>query len=173
MCSTDSDMTAILKDCDAMIDVVCGQNAICAIRTTGTIWNYGFNDYVSRELGKWVNIVDLDIGVQHVIALRSDGTVSVVGDVMATRHREAGAWTDIADVACGWDVFMGVRTDGIVVSTDSGSALQDVVAVECDYTSNGNYVLTRANGDMITSNGIQLGISASEAQKWTNVQIPK
>lgn len=72
-----------------------------------------------NKVGHWSDIIKIDMGEQHTVGLKKDGTVMAVG---ANTGFYAGQinvsrWKDIVGIAAGNTYTLGLRSDGTVVGT--------------------------------------------------------
>ena len=72
-----------------------------------------------NKVGHWSGIIKIDMGEQHTVGLKKDGTVMAVG---ANTGFYAGQinvskWSDIVGIAAGNTYTLGLRSDGTVVGT--------------------------------------------------------
>ncbi len=78
----------------------------------------------------WQDIVAIDSGAWHVVALRMDGTAVAYADPDPDDGRcDVDGWTDLAAVAAGSYHTVGLKADGTVVAVGSGDS------GECDVES--------------------------------------
>lgn len=85
-----------------------------------------------------VKIIAAKGGRGHIVALKSDGTVSAAGE--KSSWAGAGAWTDIVQIAAGEYHTLGLKADGTVVAAGENSRGEcnvsrwtDMVAVAAGY----------------------------------------
>jgi alpha-tubulin suppressor-like RCC1 family protein len=114
----------------------CGGLHTAALKTGGTLWTWGSNQW--GQLGTGVDATQVDVPVEvdpgsrwlsvscgwdHTVAVKADGTLWAWGDngsgelgVGDTRERttptRVGNASDWANVSCGWDHSAAVKKDG-------------------------------------------------------------
>ena len=69
-----------------------------------------------RDLDRFQNIVDVDVGSHHIIALKEDGSVLASGSNMSGAI-DVDDWQNIISVYAGPRWSVGLRADGTVVAT--------------------------------------------------------
>jgi alpha-tubulin suppressor-like RCC1 family protein len=63
----------------------------------------------------WTDIVAISLGAEHIVGLRSDGTVVATG-ANGWGQCNVSGWTDIVSISAGAYNTMGLRSDGTVVA---------------------------------------------------------
>ena len=71
---------------------------------------------VEEEISNWKDIVAIVGGENHVVGLKSDGTVVAAGDD-SYGQRDVESWTDIVAISAGQFFTVGVKSDGTIVAT--------------------------------------------------------
>lgn len=99
-------------------------------------------------------IVSISSGVQHIVGLKSDGTVVATGNNNYGQC-DVGLWRDIIAISAGGDHTVGVKKDGTVVATGKNVEGQcdvedwsDIIAVSAGF---GHTVGLKKNGTVISS----------------------
>ena len=122
-----------------------------------------YRDARERYYHIWEQIMQretVSAGINHTVALKSDGTVVAKGQFKYMQCNNVGKWSDIVAVAAGALHTVGLKSDGTVVATGSNKSSQlnvgdwkDIVAVAAgaEHTvglkSDGTVVATGANKD--------------------------
>lgn len=74
------------------------------------------------DLSDWTNVVTIAGNSEHIVALRSDGTVLTKGNFPRFGGLDAAAeWTDIVALADASDHLVGLKADGTVVAAGDNS----------------------------------------------------
>ena len=68
------------------------------------------------DLSDWSNVVTIAGNSEHIVALRSDGTVLAAGYYPSDVLDAAAEWTDIVALADASDHLVGLKSDGTVVA---------------------------------------------------------
>ena len=122
-----------------------------------------YRDARERYYHIWEQIMQretVSAGINHTVALKSDGTVVAKGQFKYMQCNNVGKWSDIVAVAAGALHTVGLKSDGTVVATGANRSSQlnvgdwkDIVAVAAgtEHTvglkSDGTVVATGANKD--------------------------
>ncbi len=142
-------------------------NAAYAIflKEDGTVVADPFSEDYSRYytgIETWTDIVDVDTLVyNHVIGLKSDGTVVAVGQNQDGRG-DVTEWTDIVAIATGSYHTVGLRSDGTVVATGNNGYGQ------CDVSDWKNIVAVYAS-DILTVGLKEDGTILAAGQVWNGL----
>lgn len=103
----------------------CGENAVLALKTDGTVLVEGALDLDFDEVEAiegWTDIVDIDGGDCFVVGAKSDGTVICEGIWF---NKDIQQWTDIVSVTAGDNVIVGMKSDGTAVVSHSPTYEKD------------------------------------------------
>jgi len=97
-----------------------------AIKTNGTV--VCTNPTINNLITNWTNIIAVSAGYQHVVGLKSDGTV-IARDAGndANNKCNVSAWTDIVDICAGDNYTAGLKSDGTVLI--STNVVSDITSV--------------------------------------------
>ena len=102
------------------------------------IWNWSWDDSV-EEAAQWTDIKSISSCWNHIVGLKSDGTVVACGN-NDFGQCDVGEWTDIVAVSAGMDFTLGLKSDGTVVvcgQSDAGACdvenWSDVVEIDAGY----------------------------------------
>ncbi len=101
-----------------MVDSTRASSKIIALKTDGTVLNYGYNLFDSNALS---NLGDIkEIACEEVLGnvffvLKADKTVKYVYKFHRTEYDVVETWTDIIDIDAGNEFVAGVKTNGTVV----------------------------------------------------------
>ena len=102
-----SEWTNIVSVCALGQDVFAGLKSDGTIVITTDKW----------DLSDWSNVVTIAGNSEHIVALRSDGTVLTKGNFPRFGGLDAAAeWTDIVALADTSDHLVGLKSDGTVVA---------------------------------------------------------
>lgn len=63
----------------------------------------------------WTNIIEISVGVNHIVGLKRDGTVAAVNSNYCECNVET--WTNIVSVSAELNHTVGIKKDGTVVAT--------------------------------------------------------
>lgn len=131
----------------------------------GTVVTDPFSEDYSRNytgIEAWTDVVDVDTLVyNHVIGLKSDGTVVAVGQNKDGRC-DVSEWTDIVAIATGSYHTVGLRSDGTVVATGNNGYGQ------CDVSDWRNIVAVYAS-DILTVGLKEDGTIVAAGQVWNGL----
>ena len=101
-----SEWTNIVSVCALGQDVFAGLKSDGTIVITTDKW----------DLSDWSNVVTIAGNSEHIVALRSDGTVLAAGYYPSDVLDAAAEWTDIVALADTSDHLVGLKSDGTVVA---------------------------------------------------------
>lgn len=96
---------------------------VAGVRSNGTVLIYG-DDYLIEsnkiDVSNWTDIIDIAVGVNYIVGLKSDGTVIATGS-NTYKQLEVGDWKDIKSIAVsdnpdGACHTLGLKADGTVVA---------------------------------------------------------
>jgi len=135
----------------------CG-HSIISIKKSGAIEAYGVSDWYQRVLrsSEWKHVVSIAIGPNHIVGLRSDGTVVAVGN-NGSGKTEVSRWRGVNAIAAGSSFTLGLCKNGKVLTTASFvkggnvNAWSDIIGISAGsshslgVTKNGTVVATGAN----------------------------
>lgn len=112
----------------------------------------------------------LDIGHEHIIALRSDGTVVASGSNTSGQCNVSG-WSNIVEVAAGYTFSVGLRSDGTVVM--AGSAESNLVSSSA-LAQWRNVVHISAHGCCVVGvdSAGRLLLEGGESERFTRFSVP-
>ncbi|MCL2633048.1 MAG: TIR domain-containing protein [Oscillospiraceae bacterium] len=85
-------------------------NWVVAVKNDGTVYTYGDD----LDLSGWSDIVSVSVGVDHVLGLKSDGTVLAMGGGSFGQCNVA-SWKDIIAIHAGWFNSFGITRNGDVL----------------------------------------------------------
>ena len=119
------------------------ENRTAVLRKNGSVThikNGGHN--TTSDVPSSVNGVQIAVGLNHTVVLKTDGTVTAVGD-NSLGQCSVTTWTNIAGIAAGRNFTLGLKTDGTVVACGSNkcgqtnvSRYRNVIAIAaCDQTA--------------------------------------
>ena len=127
------------------------------LKSDGSVAIAGQKDYV-QNMPQWKNMVSVYAGPNHIVGVKSDGTVMAADLVGTQSNHEAlnvSEWRDVIAVAAGDYHTVGLKNDGTVVATGMNvfgqcdvSEWKDVVAVSAGqkytigFKSNGTIICT-------------------------------
>ena len=143
------------------------------IKSDGTVFAVGGNQFGQCDVQDWTDIVAVSVGLDHTVGLKSDGTVVAVGKNLY-RQCDVQDWTDIVAISAGNKHTVGLKTDGTVVAVGENDGGQcnvrewtDIAAVSIglDHTvglkSDGTVVATEYTGIYYRSK--------CDVQDWTDI----
>ena len=147
------------KECPSENDRYTQVEAGCApmgLKSDGTVdvWSWTWSDPID-DVDSWSDITYVSSTWNHIVALKSDGTV------VATGNNEYGQcdvseWTDIVAVSAGCDFTVGLKADGSVVfcgddreKTMDFSGWSDIVEIDAGY----NHCVGRCSDGRVVSTG--------------------
>lgn len=149
---------ANLDDTKGYVQVECGCYPM-AVKADGTVkvFYWGWSDANIDEVSTWTDIKSVSSTWDHIVALKSDGTVVAAG---SNAHSECDVedWKDIVAVSAGMNFTLGLKSDGTVVAAglnDNGQCKVDdwsgITAIDAGYyhavgmKSDGSVVAAGAN----------------------------
>ncbi len=85
------------------------------VRGDGTVavWEWYWTDSID-DVGKWTDITSVSSTWNHIVALKSDGTVVACGN-NDFGQCDVSEWKDIVAVSAGVEYTVGLKSDGTVV----------------------------------------------------------
>jgi hypothetical protein len=86
-------------------------HGIAALKSDGTVLSYDMSD----DLSGWSDIVSVSVGVDHVLGLKSDGTVVSMGD-NAFGQCSVASWNDVISIHAGHFTSFGITRNGRVLT---------------------------------------------------------
>jgi hypothetical protein len=99
----------------------------------------GYNNWGQLDVGGWTDIVQVAVGADNTVGLKSDGTVVAAG-YNNWGQSDVGGWEDIIQVATGYAQTIGLKSDGTVVAVGANWPGQvdvegwtDIVQVATEY----------------------------------------
>ena len=145
-----------------IVQVASSQDGTCrlALLENGTVitesaWFSYYNHPISNIPEGLSNVVKIDAGENHALALKADGTVIAWGESNNNSYANmVPSWIEnVTDIACGEERNLVLRNDGTVAEWGYNSwqsvpaDLENVIAIDCN--SNGFNAALKANGDVI------------------------
>ena len=108
--------TSELGDTKGYVQVECGCYPM-AVKADGTVkvFKWSWADAPIDKVSSWTDIKSVSSSWDHIVALKSDGTVVAAGS-NAYGECEVGGWTDIVAVSAGMNFTLGLKSDGTVVA---------------------------------------------------------
>lgn len=148
--------------------------ASAGLRIDGTVVPHIFDLDQYFEIIEWTDIVQISDNGNHLVGLRSDGTVVAAGNIGGWNDYGQYAvedWTDIVAVSAGNRHTVGLRSDGTVVAVGSDgigqcdvSGWTDIVAVGCGYS---HTVALRSDGTVVAVGNNTEG--QCNVSNWTDI----
>ena len=148
-----------------IIDIAAGGNFAAGLSDDGKVLVFPYNDEEIPELDVtgWTNIIQIEAGTQHIVGLKSDGSVVATGD---NTHGQCNVsdWTDVISVSTGYiastgmNYTVGLEDDGTLIITcesestseklfrDAVSEFSDIVSFDA---SNTTIAGMNSNGELI------------------------
>jgi len=104
--------------CD-IINIATESHLTAAVKSDGTVLTFKedkrpWNQLNIDKVSDWNNIIAIDIGSDHILGLKSDGTAVACGD-NSNKERNVEKWSDIVSISAGGDYSVGLKSDGTVV----------------------------------------------------------
>ena len=102
------------KDTDRYIQVEAGCGLI-GVKSDGTVsvWDWSWSDPIDA-VSEWKDIVSVSDTWNHIVALKSDGTVVACGN-NDFGQCNVSDWSDIVAISAGMEFTVGLKSDGTVV----------------------------------------------------------
>lgn len=169
-----------------IVAVSAGESFIAGLRSNGTVAISGFTDrYGLSSVDSWRDIVAIEIGrnhipsyddhddewlKNHIVGLRSDGTVVAAG-YNRDGQCDVDDWNDIAAIFAGYHRTVGLRSDGTVVAVGDNSKGQCAVG---DWTDIVAIAIGREHTVGLRSDGTAVAVGRNEAGQcnvggWTDI----
>ena len=127
---------------------VAGLSADGKVRSAGE----SFGDRGLVNVSSWKDIVKIEVGSDHIVGLKSDGTVVAAGN-NRDGQCEVSCWTDVVAISASWHHTVGLRKDGSVLATGENKDGQcnvdewrDVIKIK---TSDHHTVGLKSNGTVL------------------------
>jgi len=131
-----------------------------------------------KDLGvsSWSNIIEISAGDNHIVGLKSDGTVLVArpdntNEFHYYSQRDVGNWRDLVSVSAGDIHTLGLKADGTVVAVGQNvdgrcdvSEWTDIVAISA---GNSHSVGLRSVGTVVAVGGERYG--QCDVSDWTDI----
>ena len=131
-----------------------------------------------KDLGvsSWRNIIEISAGDNHIVGLKSDGTVLVARpdnsyEFPYYSQRDVGNWRDLVSVSAGDIHTLGLKADGTVVAVGQNvdgrcdvSEWTDIVAISA---GNSHSVGLRSDGTVVAVGGERYG--QCDVSDWTDI----
>ena len=115
----------------------------------------------------------ISAGVNHTVALKTDGTVVAVG---SSEHDKSSVddWSDIVAISAGLDYTIGLKSDGTVLSAGwngfgqcNVSGWTDIVAISTGWN---HTVGLKADGTVVAVGNNEYG--RRDVGSWTDIALP-
>lgn len=134
-----------------------------ALKSNGTIITTldPENVEAARTMKTWTNVVAISAGEDHVVGLKTDGTVVAVG-INKNGRCNVKNWRGIVAISTGESHTVGLRADGTVVATHADlyrTNWTDIVAVSA---GDGCTAALKADGTVVTAGWL-------DARDWTDI----
>lgn len=104
---------------DHYISVSMGFNNSAGLKTDGTCFIYGNNQYGQLQAREWTNLINIKCNNYGVLGLFADGTCKFIGMHPWDPNPpiDVSSWTNIVDIDLGAYNAVGIKEDGTCVST--------------------------------------------------------
>ena len=158
-CGDNEDGECNVEDWRDVVSISCGEYCTIGLCSDGSVVACGMIEMIEMiehdlegtevtcngsdkrfDVSGWNNIVAISCKTNHVVGLRSDGTVVAAGG-NDSGQCEVRAWKNIVAIATAERHTVGLRFDGTVVACglddqgqcDEAECLHDIVAIFCSY----------------------------------------
>lgn len=107
-------LTEDLEDTTGFVQVEAGADPM-GVKSDGTVvvWNWSWSDPIDA-VKEWTDIKCVSSSWNHIVALKSDGTVVACGN-NDFGQCDVDEWSDIVAVSAGCEFTIGLKSDGTVV----------------------------------------------------------
>lgn len=111
-------LTEDLEDTTGFVQVEAGAGTM-GVKADGTVvvWKWNWSDPIDA-VKEWTDITHVSSSWNHIVALKSDGTVVACGN-NDFGQCDVDGWSDIVAVSAGCEFTIGLKSDGTVVSCGS------------------------------------------------------
>jgi len=166
---------------EVIIDVAAGPHFVIGLTEDGRALKYlpeviidkknGNEDetYSDIDITGWSDLIDIDTGANHIVGLKSDGTVIASGNDDFGQCNVVG-WTDIIAVSAGDNHTVGLKEDGTVVACGDNELTQCDVGewkdIEKIVTSQYSTAGLTSGKDVIICGGSEIPVG------WSSASIP-
>ena len=135
----DSVYDSTYSNVEGIVQITCSRFRLAVLLSKGTVLAASERmDGKHSKMGavsKWRNIVQIARSDEHIMGLRSDGTVLVDGNKDSIyNHFDACEWTNIVSIACSSFAAIGLRADGTVATLRNKQETgkwRNILAVGC------------------------------------------
>lgn len=143
--------------------------------SAGSLQNIAMTNEDADSVLEWTDIVKISAQNDHIVGLRSDGTVVAAGD-NSFGQCDVDEWTDIVDIAAGYLFTAALTSDGtvIVIGVNDGGQCDldywggwDAEIVAIDAERYHLFGLT-ADGHVVTT-GYDIYCQIRDTSEWENV----
>ncbi|NMA06486.1 MAG: hypothetical protein GX928_02055 [Ruminococcaceae bacterium] len=141
--------------------------------TTGSLYN---SSYYKPDVSSWSDIVAISAGNDHIVGLKSDGTVVAVGKNNRLGQLDVGNWTDIVAISAAGYCTVGLKSDGTVVAVGFNNdgkldvnSWTDIV----DISVNEFYTLGLKSDGTVVCAGKSAPTYLFDIHNWTDIAIPE
>lgn len=155
-----------IEDITDAVSVAASEHMAVVLRQNGTVSalsNNGRNQIPTLPADN--DIVQIDVGRDHVVLLHNDGTVTAMGS-NASGQCDVSQWTNVVKVVAGADFTAGLRSDGTLYACGSNisgqcdvdgiTGVMDIAA--CDRT----LVLLMSDKTVRLAGNISMGLKRAE-----------
>ncbi len=95
-----------------------GYGITAGLRIDGTVAISTNSDDLKKTVSSWKNVISVDVGAEHVVALCADGTVLAAGTGRSDYGQcDVQGWSNVVAISAGSLHTVGVLEDGTVVAT--------------------------------------------------------
>lgn len=106
-----------------------GEGNIALLKSDGTVeidsWGIQSKVNYSEVIKSWMDIVAISVGYDHIVGLKSDGSVVANGENNHGQCNVSG-WNNIVAISAGGNTTVGLKSDGTVVIAGEHSDEWDV-----------------------------------------------
>jgi|GEM_PF-4780380 len=124
-------------DGNKIVDIAAGSGFVAGLTESGEVMiSYPTGKPWAEEIevpmfdvSGWSDITQIDAGANHIIGLKSDGTVVATGDNIHGQCN-VSTWTDICSVSAGFECFtessfsVGLKKNGTIITTCEGTEVE-------------------------------------------------
>ena len=136
------------------------------LRADGTVISAG--NVSAGNVANWKGIVYISAGFDHLVGIKSDGTVIAAGSSYQGKGNVSG-WKNIVEVSAGWEYTVGLKADGTVLAVGNSkyySGVSDWKNIISISAGNHHTVGLKSYGSVVAVGNVEY---FKEISLWKNI----